>query len=376
MLLVQQYLQSHTLDELKAEYGIKNRRHGKYPNLVLLKYDQLNADFTQEIVGECRGLILDEVDNWKAICFPYRKFHNYGQLTLIPDIDWRHAEVQEKLDGSIMTLYNYKGEWQVSSSGVPNGDTPVEGYPFTFKDLFWKVWLELGYDIEIFSPCQVYMFELMTPYNQVVVKINKNRLVMHGVRHMDTLKEYDPRSISDFLGVDTPQTYPFTTLQEAIQATKAIKPEDGEGFVVCDANFNRLKIKSEEYVYASHLKESVGASMRNVIEAFQRNEVAEVLAYLPQYEGMFDEVADRYDTLLNNATHEYSMANGSSRDQKEFALLVKGFPFSGALFQYRAGKVSSIDEGLRKMSPDKLMQLLGFKLEDIIKYTIDNTPSE
>ena len=38
-------------------------------------------------------------------------------------IDWSTARVMEKLDGSLATLYWYKGEWHVSSSGVPDASS-------------------------------------------------------------------------------------------------------------------------------------------------------------------------------------------------------------------------------------------------------------
>jgi hypothetical protein len=369
MLLVQDYLKNHSLEDLKAEYFIKYKRHTKYANLVLLKYDQLNSDLSLDICQECRSLILDENTGWHAVCFPYKKFFNYGEDTKIPNIDWKSASVQEKCDGSYCGLYQYNGEWHVSSSGVPDGETSVGEFPFTFRELFWKVWKELGYNLEPLSPYHVYMFELMTPYNQVVVNITKNRLALHGIRNMNTMQEENAQYWAKFYGFDSPTVFPFASLQDAIAATKAIKPTDGEGFVVCDKNFNRIKIKSEDYVRASHMKDSVGASMRSVIEVFQKNEVSEVLAYLPQYKGLFDEVAQRYVNLEVEVQLIYDDAKILDT-QKDFALAVIKYPFSSVLFGIRNGKFQSVDDGLRNLNPDALMKLLRFKLEEIVKWTI------
>lgn len=61
-----------------------------------------------EICQECRGLILDEDDNWKAICYPYKKFFNYNEpLGKAIKMNWTDVNVYEKIDGSLATLYLY-----------------------------------------------------------------------------------------------------------------------------------------------------------------------------------------------------------------------------------------------------------------------------
>ncbi len=66
MLKIQEYLRSgKTLAELKEEFGIKHNRHGEHPNLVGLKYSQIDSPMGEQIVQECRGLILDEEDNYE-----------------------------------------------------------------------------------------------------------------------------------------------------------------------------------------------------------------------------------------------------------------------------------------------------------------------
>lgn len=58
----------------------------------------------EPIVQECRGLILDEAEGWRVVCMPYKKFFNFGE-DCCADIDWSTAKVQEKLDGSLISLY-------------------------------------------------------------------------------------------------------------------------------------------------------------------------------------------------------------------------------------------------------------------------------
>ena len=90
-----------------------------YPNLVLFKYDQVNSPMDNPVVQECRGIILDEADDWRVIARPFTKFYNYGEPNAA-SIDWTTARVQEKVDGSLCAFYHYKGDWHVATTGTPD----------------------------------------------------------------------------------------------------------------------------------------------------------------------------------------------------------------------------------------------------------------
>ncbi len=78
-------------------------------------------------------------------------------------------KVYEKLDGSLMVLYFYDRAWHVQSSGTPDASGEVNGFGFSFAELFWKVWNEQGYQLPQETDC-CFMFELMTRYNRIVVR--------------------------------------------------------------------------------------------------------------------------------------------------------------------------------------------------------------
>lgn len=63
---------------------------------ILFKYDQINSDFSLDIVKEARGIILRE-DTLEIVCFPFTKFFNVDEQ-YADTIDWNTAQVQEKID--------------------------------------------------------------------------------------------------------------------------------------------------------------------------------------------------------------------------------------------------------------------------------------
>jgi hypothetical protein len=78
---------------------------------------------------------LDSKADWRVVCYPYNKFFNFGEPYAVTDIDWSSAVVYEKYDGSLATLYHYKGEWMVASSGVPDASGSIDNNT-TFRQLF------------------------------------------------------------------------------------------------------------------------------------------------------------------------------------------------------------------------------------------------
>jgi hypothetical protein len=56
---------------------------------ILLKYSQIDSDFNNEIVRECRGLIIDK--NLNPVCVPFYKFANYGE-SYADNINWSTAK--------------------------------------------------------------------------------------------------------------------------------------------------------------------------------------------------------------------------------------------------------------------------------------------
>lgn len=78
MLNVQQFLQTKSLEDLTAELGIRVTRHDQLP-LIILNYDQIESPKANEIVVECRGLVLEE-GTWEIVARSFRRFFNFGEL--------------------------------------------------------------------------------------------------------------------------------------------------------------------------------------------------------------------------------------------------------------------------------------------------------
>ena len=281
-------------------------------NLIMFKYNQIESDFSNDIVKECRGIILDE-DTLKPMSVPYFKFFNYGEIHAA-DIDWSSACVTEKIDGSLVKVVKFSDqEILVSTNGVIDAFkcelNSMIGCPYNnFGELFWEAirnqMIDCGYSLDENDPVKwladklllntTYMFELCSPYNRVIVPHKETKLYFHGWRDNISLEEMRFNTCILTKIFDCPKIYNLKSLDECIAATQAM-PWDEEGYVVVDKNFNRVKIKSPAYLLVHRCANNGNMSIRRAIDVYMAGECDEILAYFPEYKSAFDEIDKRFN---------------------------------------------------------------------------------
>ena len=368
-LAVQQFLRSGgTLDALAEQYAVKAVRHQAYPNLVLLKYSQIASDMSLPLVQECRGIILDEADDWRIVSQGYRKFFNYGEPNAA-EIDWATARVQEKVDGSLCTVFEYAGTWHVATTGSPDASGPVgDNSEMTFAELFWQtLGLYLGEDWDTppwESTDWCYLFELTTPQNRVVVNHLTAGLTLLGVRDRASGSWVETSDAVMARVVPPVREYPLQSFAD-IQATfGTMDPLTQEGYVVVDAAGKRVKVKHPGYVAIHHMKD--GMTPKSMLEVIQRNEVPEVTVHFPKLADAFNAIKADYDALASAIDTAYAPIEGIEA-QKDFAAQALAFPYSAALFDLRKNKAENGRDFLAKAMLPSLMRLMNVKEDSEVK---------
>lgn len=90
------FIKNHP-DSWEEELNSRMIRTNRSGDRVCFKYG-IEADFSDPLVCEARGIIIDVV-NQTVVCRPFDKFFNV-QEQYAADIDWDTARVLEKIDGS------------------------------------------------------------------------------------------------------------------------------------------------------------------------------------------------------------------------------------------------------------------------------------
>jgi RNA ligase len=118
------------LDSYVAEGWLMSQVHPTLP-LTIYNYTQKTQydGHWDEVTLACRGLIVDS-STGEILVRPIPKFFNYEEKIeeaegLINSSEYIY--VQEKMDGSLGIIFNYKGEWILSSRGSFTSDQAVKG---------------------------------------------------------------------------------------------------------------------------------------------------------------------------------------------------------------------------------------------------------
>jgi len=371
MLLVQEYLRTHSFLDLAREHGVYTS-FSKSGHKFSLNYDQLEARESNPLAQECRGLILAavdgrsflsqsvEVDNrriydaivpgeTRILAFPMMRFFNHGQ-DAAAKINWSDSNLAflEKLDGTLTILYFdcFTKKWCVATRSVPEADIVLDSGFYTFRSLFEKAIKDtIGMSFDDFTSNLdkeiTYCFELTSPYNRIVLDYKETRITLIAARFvgngMETvvdgkqcasLYELDIDKINTY-GIPHVHAYKFACLNNLLDWVSRQNPLEHEGIVVRDSKFNRVKVKNASYVAFNKVRNILGTSERSCLELILAEKEDDVITALPP------EIIDRIvnikrnvQFLIKNYDHAYKILKSTADqinpgDKKTFALLVK-----------------------------------------------------
>lgn len=265
-------------DILKDEYKITVKE--EYP-FAIFNYG-IDCDFSNPIVQEARGIIID-LDNLEVACWPFRKFGNYNE-SYSDEIDWDTARVQDKIDGSIIKMWwnRITGKWQFSTNSMINAKDAIANQMTqeTFLDVIEKAsnFKVLKSWIPGLRPDYTHIFELVSPETQVVIKYPEAKLYYLSAKNNVSGIEEKNASI----GIEKPKEYSLKSLNDCVTAASELnKSDDGqvhgvkkEGFVVVDGNWNRIKVKSPDYLMLHRMSSNTNFSKERIVSMIRDGSVS------------------------------------------------------------------------------------------------------
>ncbi len=328
---------------------------------VLLQYQQLNSDFSQRIVQESRGSIFrkGEDGNWMYVCRPFDKFFNHGQAEAA-EIDWSTARVLSKVDGSLTKLWYDRDAWHLSTNGTIDAfKAPVADFGYTFGDVFVRA---LGRPLDELcawlDPKCTYMFELTAQDTRVVIDYPDGVWYLSR-RDTHTGQEFFNRPALP--GVKYPDVWNLSNIDQVVAVVSGMS-KDEEGVVVNDANGNRLKVKSPEYLMAAHLINNHMVSNRNLVIYMQEGKLDDFVAYCPEYKPRVEALRETFNAKCRDLDAAWeSVHHLAAVSRKEFAAAVKGNEHAGFLFSKLSHPEQTSEEYLLGQFTPTLMRTLGLK---------------
>lgn len=352
-------------------YKLNMNREGDY---VIFNYSQYGSDFSNKIVQEARGIIID-VTTLDVVCWPFRKFSNYG-IESCDEIDWSTAKVQEKVDGCIIKLWYDKknNEWIISNNRNIRASKIVD---FVGKNLECKIkqcFVSQGLNYSLLNKDYTYIFEYVSPYNRVIIQYDKDEVYHLGTRSNLTGEEFNID-----IGIKKPALYDIHSVEDCLVAADGLNKDSidsysitNEGYVVVDANWNRVKIKSLKYIEA-HAKlsglylEGEKLSKDKIVELILNGDDEEFISHYPKqkliiykYKNAVNELDKKISQKLeyayskwNEVTSDYAekahkkISEFTSDDiricKKQYSVIVEKEmkDFAGYAYQIPENKISS-----------------------------------
>lgn len=342
-------------------YNIRIKRKD---SLVMFNYTQ-GISTPCEIVNECRGLILDESDNFKVIRYGLYRFYNHGE-TGHAEIDTSSMQVMEKIDGSLVMFYYYNNRWHHSTrSTFDSVEANIGETNTNFSELIERAIINQNIYVNDFDKNLTYVFELVSPESQIIVHYDETKLYFLMARDMTTLEEVIPYNIDTFT---LPKLYEIKTLDDAIKIASEYSGKHFEGFVVKDKYNNRLKIKNTNWLRMHKMFANGRLTYNDALNMLISGDATEYLSYFPEHTSIFQKVSDIYYGILNKAMNFDCVDIQKSVTRKEFAEFVKypstlpeSMSFLKTVLKYPAFAFSVYDgkaeRFIRNMKVDKFVKM-------------------
>jgi hypothetical protein len=213
------------------------------------------------------------------------------------------------------------------------------------------------------------MFELIGGPNRIVVRYPEIDLILLGARNNITGIEITPEEAKEkwHLPFDIPRIYDLHSYEDIKTLTETFK-NDQEGIVVCDKNFNRVKIKGDAYLSIHRLKDANGNfTSKRLYECIQTGVIDDIRSNFPEYEemvkGIFEEVKYTKNLLRGNLQYLFDILADPAmrrydekRRKKEYAQIVMSSsnlkPISDLCFDWykevESGNIVSPENAIEK----------------------------
>ena len=216
-----------------------------------------------------------------------------------------------------------------------------------------------------------FIFEMFSEHNKVIVKPDRNTIVLHGARNIKTYEEMDPRDISKEYGWECVEFYPLSTPDQVIEASRKLDPSKKEGYVVRDQKFNRWKVKSPQYVALAHLNTNdskskliisfreltlyLAVNERHMLQIVRNNEGTEFLAHFPLYKPLYNKVRSSYDAFVK--TVQMALAGQIDTQQLDRRL-------SDLIKQMHKKEMDDVRAFVQDYELDLLLKLMNLQIDE------------
>lgn len=279
-------------------------------DLYLFNYDD-DAPRGQPLVEGCRGVVFqyhstinnggninaDDDDNdadddtivgsWTCVRSSFDRFYNYGEDHSPRLPAFNEITIQEKKDGTLLMITMYQGTFFIGTRNLFDIEKML-GVSGKNMNNIVKELIEPYVHTIINNPDKTFMFELCTPWNQVVVQHDEPHISLLGIRsNIYPYPEFDPSKFDFGENRPTlPSTFDLDTIAACKDEVERLGGSNFEGFILKFGPIDtpsRIKLKSSTFLNLMHVGQSRTSPEELLISAMIEDDVDEVLAVHPAW---------------------------------------------------------------------------------------------
>eukprot|EP01127_Copromyxa_protea_P009938 TRINITY_DN2386_c0_g1_i2.p1 TRINITY_DN2386_c0_g1~~TRINITY_DN2386_c0_g1_i2.p1 ORF type:complete len:511 (+),score=75.44 TRINITY_DN2386_c0_g1_i2:498-2030(+) len=319
-------LRKHGIHFLILNHYVEFCRDPVYGNLIFItSMRNAMAEYMTKVEAECwNGLLLDEENNFALVSMSLEKVFDYFDILrrtsnheakksqselsidrlyefeILPKFDWSEVKTFENLDGILLSLYYYNGEWRLSSQlhsckpqatiGWKKSYEAVSASEKTLDEVFWKLWETLGYQLPK-DTNKCYSFVMTTNEIRFLVNHKSPGIRLVGVRDINSGREveFGELGIENGWGVSE---FRVMTVEDSLENMLKECPWETKGYIFSDKTHRRLALHSSIYislVYGSDFQGIGGFNFTGDIDPKIMSELIKFrkdqlyLAYFPKW---------------------------------------------------------------------------------------------
>lgn len=269
-----------------------------------------------EYTVQARGLVLD--DQGKVVARPFRKFFNVNERpeTRLEALPAETPELSEKYDGSmIIVFHDEETGWRAITRGC--WENPQTKYA--------NAWLAKNFGR--LHRDNTYMFELIAPWNRLVIPYAKEEMILLGIVKTASGEDASYAQVTDYAKNYGFKAVGFETRPISEISLEDPKVRDREGYVARYSNGLRVKLKYKQYMLLHKIL--TGLSVKGIWETLSTNNE-------PSFQDVPDEFMNWFRKQRDGLKKAYSEIEDQAKalfqsipaqpTRKDYAIAYKQYP--------------------------------------------------
>ncbi|TET61141.1 MAG: hypothetical protein E3J47_05905 [Candidatus Stahlbacteria bacterium] len=323
-----------------------------------------HSDINNPLVREANGLILDE--SYTLLSKGLDHHYNARGIENLPEgFKLYRSNIEEMTAGMMIIIFHYMGVWSVAAKDSINDVDYTIDVKKTIGRSPDKCWTSAFNENKNY----IYVFDFISKEYKTVWPSSALKLYLLTIIDKETGKELDPfvvDDISECLGFDRPRhreivgRRSLSTFMSCnrIPTRGVILSKNGIRIKLSDSLYYSIKAAGEveDRIEPIHIAKIFLSCKDNV-------DLVVVSKAFPKYADfllLFDKTMEK---VWQDLTVIWTSIQHLMNEPAEFARAVPPYPLSHLLFMYKNKQIKTFREGIKKLSPHRLINITKGKYE-------------